>query len=180
MSPFSSKPLSGRFLSFAEREEIALRCAQGAGARQIAYELGRAPSTISRELRRNAATRGGELRHSVAQGKADLVVQRPKVAKLVSNRRLREYVQDRLSGQMSRRDGITVAGPESGPWTGRNTAQLAHDASAECRIRPAFYFIVPSNPISGYRTLKLVGLTQWEHVSSTCCAFVGHRDSSPC
>ncbi len=122
MSPFSSKPLSGRYLSFAEREEIALRRAQGAGVRQIARELGRAPSTISRELRRNAATRGGKLdyRASVAQWKADLVAQRPKIAKLVSNRRLREYVQDRLSGQISRRDGTTVAGPETGQWTGRN------------------------------------------------------------
>jgi len=122
MSPFSSKPLSGRYLSFAEREEIALLRAQGAGVRQIARELGRTPSTISRELRRNAATRGGKLdyRASVAQWKADLVAQRPKIAKLVSNQRLREYVQDRLSGQISRRDGTTVAGPETGHWTGRN------------------------------------------------------------
>ena len=99
-----------------------MRRAQGAGVRQIARELGRAPSTISRELRRNAATRGGKLdyRASVAQWKADLVAQRPKIAKLVSNRRLREYVQDRLSGQISRRDGTTVAGPETGQWTGRN------------------------------------------------------------
>jgi IS30 family transposase len=122
MSPFSSKPLSGRYLSFAEREEIALRRAQGADVRQIARELGRAPSTISRELRRNAATRGGKLdyRASVAQWKADLVAQRPKMAKLVANPRLREYVQDRLSGQISRRDGTTVLGPDTGEWTGRN------------------------------------------------------------
>ncbi|MGB8386830.1 IS30 family transposase [Mycobacterium sp.] len=122
MSPFSSKPLSGRYLSFVEREEIALRRAQGASVRQIAREVGRAPSTISRELRRNAATRCGKLdyRASVAQWKADLVAQRPKMAKLVANSRLREYVQDRLSGQISRRDGITIVGPETGQWTGRN------------------------------------------------------------
>ena len=54
-------PLSGRYLSFREREEIALLKVQGAGVRQIARLLGRAPSTISRELRRNAATRGGRL-----------------------------------------------------------------------------------------------------------------------
>ena len=52
-------PLSGRYLSFAEREEIALLRAQGLGVREIARQLGRSPSTISRELRRNAATRGG-------------------------------------------------------------------------------------------------------------------------
>jgi hypothetical protein len=51
----SAKPLSGRYLSFAEREEIALRRAQGQGVREIARQLVRAASTISRELRRNAA-----------------------------------------------------------------------------------------------------------------------------
>ena len=52
-------PLSGRYLSFAEREEIAILRAQEFGVRAIARKLGRAPSTISRELRRNAATRSG-------------------------------------------------------------------------------------------------------------------------
>ena len=87
MPRFSLKPLSGRYLSFAEREEIALRRAQGAGVRQIGRELSRAASTISRELRRNAATRSGALvyRASVAQWKAELVAQRPKTAKLVTN-----------------------------------------------------------------------------------------------
>jgi IS30 family transposase len=114
-------PLSGRYLSFAEREEIALLKVQGAGVRQIARELGRAASTVSRELRRNAATRGGRLdyRASVAQWKADLVARRPKTAKLVANERLRDYVQQRLSGQVCRPDGIPVAGPVAA-WTGRN------------------------------------------------------------
>jgi hypothetical protein len=80
-------PLSGRYLSFREREEIAILKVQSTGVREIARQLGRAPSTISRELRRNAATRGGKLdyRASVAQWKADLVARRPKTAKLVAN-----------------------------------------------------------------------------------------------
>jgi len=45
-------PLSGRYLSFAEREEIALLRAQEFGVREIARRVGRSPSTISRELRR--------------------------------------------------------------------------------------------------------------------------------
>lgn len=61
MTPFKAGPLSGRYLSFSEREEIALLKARGAGVREIARQLGRDPSTISRELRRNAATRGGKL-----------------------------------------------------------------------------------------------------------------------
>lgn len=50
---------SGRYLSFAEREEIALMLAQGCALRAIARHLKRSPSTISREIRRNAATRSG-------------------------------------------------------------------------------------------------------------------------
>ena len=52
----SAKPLSDRYLSFAEREEIALLRVQGCSGREVARRLGRAASTISRELRRNAAT----------------------------------------------------------------------------------------------------------------------------
>jgi len=47
---------SGRYLSFAEREEIALLRAQDYGVREIARKIGRDASTISRELRRNAAS----------------------------------------------------------------------------------------------------------------------------
>jgi IS30 family transposase len=120
--PIDLSPSTGRFLSFSEREEIALRHAQGEGVRSIARELRRHPSTISRELRRNAATRCGKLeyRASVAQWKAELVAQRPKTAKLVANKRLHDYVQERLSGQVCRPDGTPVAGPATAPWNGRN------------------------------------------------------------
>ena len=66
--------VSGRYLSFGEREEIALLRVKGDGVRSIARQIGRSPSTVSRELRRNAATRGGKLeyRASVAQWKSDL------------------------------------------------------------------------------------------------------------
>ena len=106
--------LSGRYLSFAEREDIALWRVQGHGVRAIARRLGRSPSTVSRELRRNAATRGGELeyRAGVAQWKAELMARRPKTAKLACNDRLRGYVQDRLAGTISRPGGEPVAGPE--------------------------------------------------------------------
>ncbi|WP_331738844.1 IS30 family transposase [Embleya sp. NBC_00896] len=115
-------PLSGRYLSFEEREEIALLKAQGVGVRETSRRLGRDPSTVSRELRRNAATRGGKLdyRASVAQWKAELVARRPKTAKLAGNERLREYVQDRLSGQVRRPDGTPVPGPGTARWKGRN------------------------------------------------------------
>ncbi len=123
MRPFDlKKQPSGRYLSFAEREELALLKAQGNGVRQIARQVGRDPGTISRELRRNAATRGGKLdyRASVAQWKADLAGQRPKTAKLVANPRLHAYVQERLSGQISGPDGTVVTGPKPPRWGGNN------------------------------------------------------------
>ena len=87
----SSKPPSGRCLSFAEREEIALWRAQGHGVREVARRLGRAASTISRELRRNAATRGGglEYRATTAQWHAERAARRPKPAKLATDASLR-------------------------------------------------------------------------------------------
>ncbi len=114
--------LLGRYLSFGEREEIALLRAQGMSVREIARRLGRAPSTISRKLRRNAATRGGRLeyRASVAQWKAELMARRPRTAKLAADERLREYVRDRLAGQIRRPDGTAVPGPVTDPWQGRS------------------------------------------------------------
>jgi transposase-like protein len=122
MPTFMLTPLTGRYLSFEEREEIALLKTQGAGVREIARRMSRSPSTICRELRRNAATRGGKLeyRASVAQWKAELVARRPKIAKLVVHERLREYVQERLSGEVRRLDGAPVPGPATAPWKGRN------------------------------------------------------------
>ena len=107
-------PLSGRYVSFAEREEIAILHAQRLGVREIGRRVGRSPSTISRELRRNASTRSNELtyRATTAQWHAERRASRPKVAKLAVNDRLREYVQDRLAGQIARSDGRPVPGPD--------------------------------------------------------------------
>ena len=122
MPLFMSTPVSERYLSFAEREEIALLRAQDIGVREIARRLGRSPSTVSRELTRNAATRSGKLdyRASVAQWKAELVAKRPKPAKLVTNPQLRRYVQDRLEGKLHDSRGKEVTGPRQAPFIGRN------------------------------------------------------------
>jgi IS30 family transposase len=122
MTPLSLDEPTGRYLSFAEREEIALLNARDKGVREIARTLGRDPATISRELRRNAATRGGKpvYRAVVAQWKAQQAAKRPKAAKLAGNERLREYVQDRLAGKVRRPDGTIVAGPKTPPWKGLN------------------------------------------------------------
>ena len=115
-----AKPVSGRYLSFAEREEIALCRAQGRGVCEIARRLGRAASTISRELRRNAATRGGGLDYRAvpAQWHAERSARRPKPARLVVNAALRAYVQDRLAGMVIAADGTVMTGPNV-VWKGR-------------------------------------------------------------
>lgn len=112
-------PLSGRYLSFAEREEIAILHASQ-GVREIARRIGRSPSTVSRDLRRNAATRGGDLQYraTTAQWHADRRARRPKVAKLAVNNELRQYVQDRLAGIITAADGTGVPGPDV-RWIGR-------------------------------------------------------------
>jgi len=114
MPPLDLAPVSGRYLSFAEREEIAILNAQHVGVREIARRLGRSPSTISREMRRNASTRSNELtyRASTAQWHAERRASRPKLSRLAANDRLREYVQDRLAGTIARPDGVPVPGPD--------------------------------------------------------------------
>jgi IS30 family transposase len=90
-----------RSLSFAEREQIAELRAAKMGVRAIARELGRHPSTISRELRRVQHHRPSDrhimrYRASTAQADADRRARREKPAKLATNPRLRQEVQDRL------------------------------------------------------------------------------------
>ena len=121
MPPISLAPRSARYLSFAEREEIAILRAQGAGVRDMARRLRRAPSTVSRELRRNAATRSGGLayRASTAQWHSARRAKRPKIAKLAATDRLRSYVQDRLAGTVMAEDGTPLLGLNVGSWSGR-------------------------------------------------------------
>ena len=116
----SAKPLSGRYLSLAEREEIALLKVQGHSIREIGRRLSRSASTISRELRRNAATRSGGLdyRATTAQWHAERSARRPKPTKLALNPALRTYVEERLAGVVVAPSGAPVPGPNV-PWKGR-------------------------------------------------------------
>lgn len=133
MAPISLLSPSGRYLSFAEREELALLRVQGCGVREIAGQLGRSPSTISRELRRNAETRGGTLKYraTVAQWKAERAAKRPKTAKLAENERLRAYVQARLAGAVTDAEGRLIHGPNV-PWKGRRHGRRADRRWGSC------------------------------------------------
>jgi IS30 family transposase len=92
--PTSRADPVGRYLSFAEREEIMRLDAAGLGVRAIARTTGRRPSTISRELRRGQARHGYTA--SVAQARADEGRRAPRAAKLAVCLRLRREVRARL------------------------------------------------------------------------------------
>src|ERR1022692_1109053 len=90
----------GRYLSVGEREEIAVGLAAGESVRAIAARLGRSPSTVSREVRRNS--RGAaHYRALAAQGQAQWRARRPKTALLAGNEELREWVQGKLEKNWS-------------------------------------------------------------------------------
>ena len=123
----SAPLISTRYLSFVEREQLALLRVQGVGVRACARLLGRAASTISRELRRNAATRSGGLEYRAlpAQWHAERAARRPKVAKLVAHAALRAYVESRLAGLIAAPRGGPIRGP-SVRWTGRRQGRRQH------------------------------------------------------
>jgi IS30 family transposase len=86
-------------LSLAEREEISRCVVAGQSIRSIAAHLGRAPSTVSREIRRNGGH--GAYRANVADQRAWACARRPKPCKLVENRMLANMVAAKLQLQWS-------------------------------------------------------------------------------
>jgi hypothetical protein len=98
--PRRGRDLKGRCLTFSEREEVALARAGGESMRAIARRLGRGPSTISRELQRNASGAGcyrATTAHALAYERAG----RPKPAKLATNLVLRRKVEEDLRRRYS-------------------------------------------------------------------------------
>ncbi len=126
MPPLSLAEPSGRYLSFHAREELALLKARGYGVRAIAGELDRDPGNglAGAAAQRCHPRRQARFRATVAQWKAQTAARRPKSAKLVTNPRLWEYVQTRLSGQLQRPDGTVASGPST-TWKGLNKPHRA-------------------------------------------------------
>ena len=99
--PRRGRDLKGRCLTFSEREEIALGRAGGESMRAIAGRLGRSPSTVSRELRRNAGCGGQPYRATSAHALAYERASRPKPSKLATNLALRKQVEQDLQRRYS-------------------------------------------------------------------------------
>lgn len=86
-------------LTLAEREEISRAMVAGHSIRSVATRLGRAPSTISREINRNGG-RGWYRANGADQAAWDRA-RRPKICKLAKNRRLANIVAGKLQGLWS-------------------------------------------------------------------------------
>jgi len=109
------EPVKTRTLNIAEREKILAGISRGRSIRAIAAGIGRAPSTVCRELSKNLGqkycpvpggrgrprVRGWDYSPNLAQRRADACAERPKVAKLADHPRLRAEVQDRLEQEHS-------------------------------------------------------------------------------
>ena len=113
---------SARALTLVEREEISRSLAAGHAIRAIAARLGRAPSTISREISRN----GGQnsYRASCADAAAWDRAHRPKNCKLVDNPTLARAVADKLEMQWSPEQ---IAGWLKHAYPGNEAYQVSHE-----------------------------------------------------
>jgi len=108
--------ISSRYLSEDERIRIADLLREGLSVRSIAAQLGRSPSTVSREVRRNRDPRSGVYRPHAAQALAASRRPRPKIGKIARDPALRGRIQRLLDELWS---------PEQVAWALRN--EFAHD-----------------------------------------------------
>jgi len=109
-------------LTLAEREEISRGVVAGRSNRWIASELGRAPSTVSREIKRNGGPR--RYRASKADQAAWDRAHRPKTCKLAKNRALARVVAGKLQLQWSPRQ---IAGWLKYTYPDDETYQVSHE-----------------------------------------------------
>jgi DNA invertase Pin-like site-specific DNA recombinase len=92
----------GRYLSQLERQRIATLRDSGLGVREIARRVGRSPSTISRELRRNLLPHdGGVYDGDLAHARARERARRGRTGRLAVDQELRQVVQDKLELEWS-------------------------------------------------------------------------------
>ena len=138
--PRRGRNLKGRCLTLAQREEIAIGRARGDSIRSIAQLIGRSPSTVSRELRRNADGMG-RYRDTSAHALAYVRASRSKPAKLATNTRLRGIVEADLAKKYSPgADRRPVEAPVPG---------LPGDAGVDRDDLPVVVCAVPRRPETG-------------------------------
>jgi IS30 family transposase len=110
-------------LRLEEREEISRDIAVGRSIRQIAQSLGRAPSTVSREIRRNGGSQA--YRANQADRRAWKQASRPKLCRLALHRELRWRVAQKLALQWSPEQ---IAGWLKQEFPTHQDMQISHEA----------------------------------------------------
>jgi IS30 family transposase len=145
--PSWARPGKARSLSFAEREEIMLYRAQRLSVREIARRLGRAASTISRELRRGVLGRNS-YRAAAAHRMAFNNARRPKPAKLLEPGPLRDRVKADLLKWLS---------PEQ--ISGRLKQEYRHDPGMRISHESIYQGIYRARPGRLVRRLEKVTRT---------------------
>lgn len=114
-----------RRLSSAEREEISRGLAQGASSSAMALRLGRAPSTVSREVSRNSATRGYRAFFASRRANERASSRRNGKSRLANEDRLRRYIVEKLTKRWSPRE-IVIRMKEEYPFD--MTMRISHEA----------------------------------------------------
>ena len=127
------REVSDRYLSEEERVQIADLRAAGAGVRAIAERMGRSPSTISRELRRNRDPDSGQYRPFTAHKLAVQRRARPRPGKIAADPVLRQFVQDRLEKRWSPQQ-VSRALP--GEFPGERARHVVHETIYQAVYRP--------------------------------------------
>jgi IS30 family transposase len=125
--------ISGRYLSEDDRVRIADLRGAGSGVRAIAVQLGRSPSTVSRELRRNGDGGSGQYWPFAAQKLAARRRARPGRGKLLRDPVLREFVAGRLEKRWSPEQ---VSQALRGEFPGDARRHLVHETIYQAVYRP--------------------------------------------
>ncbi len=123
-------------LGSAEREEISRGVAVGASVRVIAARLGRAPSTVSREVGRNggreayrAQSADAAAWHRTLRPKRCRLAQRPRVAGLVAGKLAEDWSPPQIAGW------LRATYPDDGSMRVSHEATLLCMSSGGCRCR---------------------------------------------
>ena len=127
------REISPRYLSEDERVQIADLRQGGAGVRVIAERLGRSPSTISRELRRNRDPGSGRYRPFTAHKLAARRRARPRAGKIARDEALRRFVQDRLEKRWSPQQVSRALRAE---FPGEAARHVVHETIYQAVYRP--------------------------------------------
>jgi transposase, IS30 family len=162
--PRRGRGLRGRCLTLPQREEIALGRARGDSIRAIAALLGRSPSTVSRELRRNADGLG-RYRATTAHALAYHRASRPKPGKLLTNVRLRGMVEADLAKKYSPEQiagRLKVEFPDQPEMCGSCVARVCGRA---CGL-PGRFSNTWSGPVSGRRGIAHTATGRWFRCST--------------